>query len=366
MNDEDYMKLALRLARRGVGKTSPNPMVGAVIVRNGRIIGQGYHRRYGGNHAEINAIRDAGQDIDGATLYVTLEPCCHHGKKTPPCLDALLEYNLKRVVIGTKDPNPSVNGRSIAILEQKGIETKVGVLGEECYRLNEAFFKYIQTGVPFVTLKCAQTLDGKIATSTGDSKWISSEPSLKLAHRLRSYHDAVLVGVGTVLADDPELTVRFVRGKNPLRIVTDSRLRIPLSAKVLKEQESACTIIATTAQADMGKLASLRQMGIEITVVDEDSEGKVDLRKLLEQLGRRNISSVLVEGGGTIITSMVRQGLEDKMVVIVAPKVMGEGIEAIGDLGILTVDGALRLSFDRTYRSGEDLIIEARRGHDRN
>lgn len=354
------MRKALILARRGLGKTSPNPMVGALIVRDDRIIGQGYHRHYGGNHAEINAIKDARGGISGATLYVTLEPCCHHGKKTPPCLDALLKYNPGRVVIGTVDPNPQVNGRSIEVLRERGIETEVGVLTEECHRLNETYFKYIKTGMPFVTLKFAQTLDGRIASATGDSRWISSTPSLKFAHKLRSLHDAVLVGVGTVQTDDPQLTVRLVKGRSPIRIVTDSRLRIALSSKVLKEQEVARTIIATTSQADSEKLSPLTQMGIEILSVEEDTEGKVDLRDLLSKLGGMNISSVLVEGGAAIITSLIRQRLVDKYIVISAPKIMGKGIDAVGDLGILNVDSALKLSFVKAYRNGQDLIIEAK------
>lgn len=365
MNDEYYMRKALNLARRGLGKTSPNPMVGALIIRDGEIIGQGYHRRYGGNHAEINAIWDAKGDMSGATLYVTLEPCCHQGKKTPPCLDTLLKHDLRRIVIGTVDPNPQVTGKSIEVLRERGIETKVGVLSEECYRLNEVYFKYIQTGIPFVTLKFAQTLDGRIASTTGDSRWISSEPSLKLAHRLRSLHDAVLVGVGTVLRDDPQLTVRQVKGRNPIRIVTDSGLRIPLSSKILRDQEIAPTIIATTSQADREKLPSLTQMGIEVLMVDEDGEGKANLRDLLQKLGQMNISSILVEGGATLITSFIRQELADKFVVILAPRIMGKGIDAVGDLGISDVDRALKLSFIKTYRSGEDLIIEARPEVDR-
>ena len=224
-HDEFFMRRALTLARRGLGRTSPNPMVGAVLVRQGEIVGEGYHRRYGGPHAEVEALRDAGENIAGATMYVTLEPCCHRGKKTPPCLDALLGRGLARVVIGTIDPNPEVSGRSVRALEGTGIETTVGVLEEECRRLNEAYFKYIQTRIPFVTLKVAQTLDGKIASSTGDARWISSEASRRLAHRLRSVHDAVLVGIGTVLADDPLLTVRLARGRNPLRVIVDSTLR---------------------------------------------------------------------------------------------------------------------------------------------
>ncbi|TET14056.1 MAG: bifunctional diaminohydroxyphosphoribosylaminopyrimidine deaminase/5-amino-6-(5-phosphoribosylamino)uracil reductase RibD [Dehalococcoidia bacterium] len=365
MNDEYYMRKALNLARRGLGKTRPNPMVGALIVRDGEIIGQGYHRRYGGDHAEIIATRDAKGDMSGATLYVTLEPCCHQGKKTPPCLDALLKYNLERVVIGTVDPNPQVNGKSIEVLRERGVETKVGVLSEECYRLNEVYFKYIQTGIPFVTLKFAQTLDGRIASTTGDSRWISSEPSLKLAHRLRSFHDAVLVGVGTVLRDDPQLTVRQVKGRNPIRIVTDSRLRIPLNSKILGDQEIAPTIIATTSQADRGKSSALMQMGIEILMVGEDKEGEVDLEDLLKKLGQRDFSSILVEGGATLITSLIRQELADRFIVILAPKIMGKGIDAVGDLGISDVERALKLSLVKTYRSGEDLVIEARPEVDR-
>ena len=230
-NDEFYMKEALRLARRGLGKTSPNPMVGAVIVRDGNIIGKGHHRRYGGPHAEVEAIRDAQGDINGATMYVTLEPCCHYKKKTPPCLDLLLQYDLKKVVIGTLDPNPVVDGKSVEALRQRGIETISGVLGEECEKLNEVFFKWIRKGMPFVTLKLAQTIDGRIATDTGDARWISSEKSRKLAHKLRGTHDVVLIGVGTVMADNPQLTVRNVKGRNPQRIIVDSNLKIPLDSQ---------------------------------------------------------------------------------------------------------------------------------------
>ena len=360
LNDELYMRLALHLARKGLGKTSPNPMVGAVIVKNGKVIGRGYHERFGGPHAEINAINDAKGDINGATLYVTLEPCCHKGKKTPPCLDTLLKYKWKRVVIGIIDPNPKVDGKSVEILKQKGINTKVGVLKEECQNLNEVYFKYIQTGIPFVTLKFAQTLDGRIATYTGDSKWISSQPSLKWAHRLRSLHDAVLVGVGTVLRDDPQLTVRLVKGRNPTRVITDSRLRIPLSSRILKDLESAPTFVAATAQADIEKSFALNVMGIEILTTGEDNEGMVDLTELLKNLGQRNISSLLVEGGATTITSFIRQGLADKIIAIIAPKIVGKGVETVGDLGILKVGRALKLSFDKVYRKGEDIIIEAK------
>ena len=359
MLDEDYMKQALQLARRGLGKTSPNPMVGAIIVKDNRIIGKGYHHHYGGKHAEINAIQSAGENIDRATLYVTLEPCCYHGK-TPPCVDAITRNNIGRVVVGTLDPNPLVNGKSVAILKRQGIETRVGVLEKECRDLNEAHFNYMTTGLPLVTLKFAQTLDGRIATATGDSRWISSEKFQRLAHKLRASNDAIMVGIDTVLADDPQLTVRLVKGRNPSRIILDSRLRIPLDARVFRNREVALTIVATTSRADEKKLAHLREKGIEVLVVKEDEDGEVDLKHLLSMLGERGISSVLVEGGAGVITSLLRRNLADKIVVAVAPKIMGKGIEAVGELNIREVGKALKLSFRKIYRVGEDLVIEAR------
>jgi len=360
VSDERHMRAALALARRGLGRTSPNPLVGAVIVRDGVVIGQGYHRRFGGPHAEVNAVRDAGDDISGATLYVTLEPCCHRGKKTPPCLDMLLAHGLRRVVVGTPDPNPQVNGRSIRTLRERGIETRVGVLADECERLNEVYFKFVRTGRPFVTLKWAQTIDGRIAAATGDSRWISSEPSLQYAHRLRSFHDAVLVGIGTVMSDNPRLTVRLVKGRSPVRIVADSRLRIPLGAAVLQEQDVARTIVVSTRPAAEDMLSSLTRMGIQIVTAEKDEQGRIDLSDLLAALGKMGISSVLVEGGAAITTSFLSRRLADKLVVVLAPKIMGEGIQAVGSLGVMSVADAPQMSLDRTYRSGDDLIIEAR------
>ncbi|MBE0481559.1 MAG: bifunctional diaminohydroxyphosphoribosylaminopyrimidine deaminase/5-amino-6-(5-phosphoribosylamino)uracil reductase RibD [Dehalococcoidia bacterium] len=358
--DERFMRRALSLARRGLGRTSPNPMVGAVLVRDGRVIGEGYHRRFGGPHAEIEAIADAGGDTSGATLFVTLEPCCHLGKKTPPCLDTLLRHDLRRVVIGTIDPNPAVSGRSAKALRDHGIETATGVLEKECRRLNEVYFKYIRTRMPFVTIKYAATLDGRIATAASASRWISSPASLKLAHRLRSLHDAVLVGAGTILADDPRLTVRLVRGRSPVRFVLDSRLRIPVDARVLDEQETAKTLIVSTPGADAEKAAQLAGRGLELMTVREDQAGLVHLDDMLRKAGEKGISSVLVEGGATVITSFIRRGLADRFVVILAPKILGKGIEAVHDLGILEVRDALGLTFTGVRRSGEDIVIEAR------
>ena len=359
MRDEDYMREAIRLARRGLGKTSPNPMVGAVIVRDGRVIGRGYHRRYGENHAEINALQDARENVSGSTIYVNLEPCFHHGK-TPPCLDAIIGHQFGRVVMGTHDPNPLVNGKSEAVLRQKGIEVRVGVLEEECRLLNEAYFKYITTGLPLVTLKFAQSLDGRIATATGNSRWISSEKFRRLAHRRRAASDAVMVGIDTVLADDPQLTVRLARGKNPVRVILDSRLRIPLEAGVITGGEVAPTIIATTSRADAEKKDRLGEMGIEVLVIPESGGGEVDLKSLLGLLGGKGIASVLVEGGAGVITSFLRQGLADKIMVAIAPRIIGKGIEAVGELDIAEVSRSLRLSFNKVYRCGEDLVVEAR------
>jgi len=358
-SDIGFMKRALALARRGMGKVSPNPMVGAVIVKDGRIIGEGWHREFGGKHAEINAIESAVGDPRGAVFYVTLEPCSHQGK-TPPCVDRLIEIAPSRVVVGTADPNPLVSGRGIAALRKHGIRTDVGVLEEECRRLNEVFFTFMERGTPFVTLKYAQTLDGRIASSRGDSRWISSYKSRRFAHRLRSRHDAVLVGIGTVIADDPELTVRHVRGRNPVRIVADSRLRIPREARLLKDAEKARTFIFTSTRADKTKMERLREEGVKVILVDEEEPGRLDMMEIFAVLGQMGLSSVLVEGGSGIITSCLARGCVDRLVVIIAPRILGAGIDAVGDLGIAAVDRSLNLLVDKLSVSGGDIIIDAR------
>jgi diaminohydroxyphosphoribosylaminopyrimidine deaminase / 5-amino-6-(5-phosphoribosylamino)uracil reductase len=357
--DEAFMRRAIRLARKGEGRVSPNPLVGALIVRDGRVIGEGYHRRYGENHAEINAIENTTEPVEGATVYVTLEPCSHFGK-TPPCVEALIACHPARVVIGTVDPNPLVCGKGIEILRSHGIETTVGVLEEACRHLNEVFFKYIRTAVPFVTLKCAQSLDGRIATATGHSRWVSSPASLRFAHRLRSTHDAILVGADTILHDDPELTCRLVRGKDPLRIVVDSRLRTSPEARLFKGSRGDGTLVATTHRADRKRRQLFEAKGIEVLVLGETPEGRVDLCGLLAILGKRKLASLLVEGGAAVLTSFLKEGLADRLVVVLAPKIVGTGINAIGDLGIRRMDKALELSYQRILRSGGDLILDAR------
>ncbi len=358
--DEHYMRLALRLARKGLGKTSPNPMVGAVIVKGDRIIAQGYHKAFGLDHAEVDALKHAREDVAGATLYVTLEPCRHYGK-TPPCTDTIIKSKISRVVIGMLDPDPRMKGESVKLLNQKGIKTTVGMLETDCFALNEKYIKHRTTGLPYVTLKWAQTLDGKIAAADGSTSRISSPESLKLAHQLRAAHDAILVGVQTVLKDNPELTTRLVRGRNPLRIILDSTLRIPLDSQVLKNQDKARTLIAATPRATKQKLAALKKMGIEVLITPPDKDGHVDLKKLLKTLGERDITSLLVEGGGAVITSFLRLNLMDKLVAIIAPKILGKGTDSVGDLNITDLSKAYKLTFDKVYRSGEDIVVEGRR-----
>lgn len=358
-NDEYYMRRALVLAKKGEGQASPNPMVGAVIVKDGRIISEGYHACCGENHAEINAIEGSKETIAGADFYITLEPCAHHGK-TPPCVNALIKEKPARVVIGAMDPNPLVTGRGIALLEKHGIKTRVGVLEGDCRTLNEKFFKFMTTGLPFITLKYAQTIDGRIATATGHSRWISSPASLRYAHRLRSTHDAILVGTGTVLLDDPELTVRLVKGRSPLRIVLDSGLRIPLSSRVLQNQDQARTMIVTTEKAAQDKFKSLSDMGIEILCINTTKSGEINLSELFPTLGQKGVSSVLIEGGSSVITSILKERLADKLLVIIAPKIIGKGIEGVGDLGITLMDQAITLSPIKFRKLGADFLLEAK------
>ena len=357
LDDNYFMREAIRLARKGIGKTSPNPVVGAVIVRNGKIIGRGYHRKYGDWHAEINAIKDANSNVKGATAYITLEPCSHYGK-TPPCVDTLIKERIGRVVVGTLDPNPSVNSKGIKTLKSKGMKIDVGILEDECRELNEHYFKFIKSGTPYVTVKYAQTLDGRIATKTGNSQWISSEALRKYVHRLRAVNDCIMVGVGTVIADDPQLNVRYVRGNNPLRVVVDSKLRIPIKSFVLKDNNSHLTTIATTSKAPSRKVTAVKGLGAEVLVVKKDKKGRVSLRDLLRGLGKRGITSVMVEGGSEIVTSLLRANLVDKMIILTAPKIMGKGLEAIGDLGVCKIKDTIKFSSFKTMRKGDDLVFE--------
>ncbi len=356
-DDNYYMRMAIRLAGKGIGKTSPNPMVGTVIVKDGKIIGRGYHKKCGDYHAEINAINNARKNIRGSTFYITLEPCSHYGR-TPPCVDTLIKKGPERIVVGTPDPNPEVNGKGIKILRSKGIKVDVGILDTECRKLNEHYFKFIKSGIPYVTVKYAQTLDGRIATTTGDSQWISSEASRKYVHILRSTNDCVMVGAGTVAADNPQLTVRHIKGKNPLRIIVDSKLRISIKSSVLTDDNSHLTIIATTSRAPAGRITAIKKLGVEVLVVKKERNGSVSLSSLLKELGKREIMSVLVEGGSEIITSLLKANLVDKMIIPISPKIIGKGLEAIGDLNINKIKNSIKFSSFKTMKKGDDLIFE--------
>ena len=359
MNDERYMKLALKLAAKGRGYASPNPMVGAVIVKNDKVIGQGYHQCCGQNHAEINAIQNATEDVMGSTLYVTLEPCCHSGK-TSPCTDRIIQHKIARVVVGATDSNPLVSCQGINCLQSAGIEIKTGILEDECRDLNEVFFHFMEAKLPFVTVKYAQTLDGRIATATGQSQWISSPASLKFAHQLRAEHDAILVGIGTVLKDNPALTVRRVRGRNPLRIIVDSGLAIAAEANAMQNLSKTPTLIVTTKNASDPRFQNLSMIGAELITVDPDEGNHVNLKKLLQHLAARNISSVLIEGGAQIITSALQDNLVNRLVTVIAPKIIGKGIEAIGDLNIRRLEEAKVLSVRSVMKKGVDIIIDSR------
>jgi len=357
----DFMAQALELARQVLGTTSPNPAVGAIVVRDGQVVGRGATRPPGGPHAERVALAEAGELARGATLYVTLEPCCHYGR-TPPCTDAILEAGIAEVHVATLDPNPLVNGRGVQALAGRGIRVVVGEHEAEARRLNEWFFKYITAGRPFVLAKYAMTLDGKIAARTGDSRWVTGPAARAFVHRLRAQVDAVMVGVGTVLADDPALTARPEEfggepaARQPLRVVVDSRGRTPLEARVL--DGSAPTLIATTALADPERLAAFQARGAEVLVLPA-VDGRVDLVALLGELGRRQVAWALVEGGGRLLGSLFERGLIDKVLAFIAPKLIGGGDAPgpIGGTGRPRMAEAVRLAGVEIERLGEDLLV---------
>jgi len=362
MDDEKYIRLALKLAITAKGKTSPNPLVGAVIVKNSRIIGKGYHKKAGEPHAEINALNMAGGRARGATLYLNLEPCAHFGR-TPPCTKRIISSGIKKVVAAMIDPNPLNCGQGVKGLRKAGIKVKVGVLEEDAKKINEAYTKYITTKRPFVILKTAMSLDGKIATKTGDSKWITNKPSRKYVHKLRSEVDAILVGIETVLRDDPRLTVRIsdiryqISDRNPIRVVVDSRTRIPLGAKVLNKE--APTIVATTKFASKKRIKTLRNKGVKVLVIREKDK-KVNLKELLKRLGELGITSLLVEGGGKINASFLENGLVDKVLFFIAPKMIGgeEALTPVEGEGIERIKDAIKLKDISVKRFGEDVLIE--------
>jgi diaminohydroxyphosphoribosylaminopyrimidine deaminase/5-amino-6-(5-phosphoribosylamino)uracil reductase len=357
-SDAGWMRRALRLAARAKGRTSPNPMVGAVLVNRGKVVGEGYHVRAGEPHAEIVALGDAKEKARGSTLYLNLEPCTHQGR-TPPCAPRVVRSGVKRAVIGMRDPNPRVEGRGIQTLEQAGVEVRVGVLEEECRKLNEAFCKHVATGIPFVILKAAATLDGKIATRNGDSKWISSEPSRRLVHRLRNEVDGIVVGIGTLLKDDPLLTARVPGGRDPIRVILDAYLRIPEDARVLEVHPSK-TILVTTEKASPEKIERLRRRGAKVWRLGSE-RGKIDLESCLARLGGMGMMSLLVEGGSQVYGSFLDEGLVDKLVLFLAPRLIGNprAVSLFGGKGVNRLEEAIPLRDMKVKRLGGDLLIEA-------
>lgn len=351
------MELAIELAKKGEGKVNPNPMVGAVIVKDGIVIGEGYHEKYGEGHAEVNAFKSLKEDPSGATMYVTLEPCSHYGK-TPPCADKIIENNIKRVVIGMIDPNPLVAGNGVDKLKKAGIEVKVGVLEDKCKKLNEVFIKYILTKKPFVVLKTAMSLDGKIATTTGESKWISSEKSRLQVHNLRNKLSGIMVGVNTVIKDNPELTCRIENGSNPIRIIVDSTLRIPMNSKVLQNKDNK-TIIATTKRANIKNMQELLKKNINVLIIDEKN-GQVDLSALIKKLGELNIDSILLEGGSTLNYSALEESIVDKVMIYISPKIIGgeSSKTPVGGIGIDKLNDAFKLKDITTNIVDEDILVE--------
>lgn len=408
--DQTHMKLAIELALRGTGRTSPNPLVGAVIVKNNKIIGQGYHARYGDLHAERAALAACSESPEGATIYVTLEPCCHHGKQ-PPCTDAILESGIKRVIVGSRDPNPLVSGKGARILREHGVEVIEDFMREECDAINPIFFHYIQTGRPYVTLKYAITMDGKIATKTGASRWITGEKARENVHKDRNRHAAILVGIGTVLADDPLLNCRIEGGKDPVRVICDTKLRIPLDSQIVRTAKEIPTILAVgedflqgalnqavggrefaaegnadnpaqavtnqvdptpavALQADSNqvnpnqaiksKLTSLQAAGIRILSLPL-RDGHLDLDALMEALGNEKIDSVLIEGGSQIAWSALSSGIVNKVQIYIAPKIFGsqKAPGPVGGDGVKLPAEAFALGAPKITMLGDDILIES-------
>lgn len=358
--DRKFMEHALALASKARGHTSPNPMVGAVIVRDGEIVGEGYHQKAGEAHAEIHALNQAKELAEGATMYVTLEPCCHWGR-TPPCTEAVIRAKLANVFIAMKDPNPQVAGEGIRQLEKAGIPVQVGICEEESRQLNEVFIKYITTQRPFVILKSAISLDGKIATASGESQWITSEASRLKGHEVRAQVDAILVGVGTVLHDNPSLTTRLPdrRGEDPIRVILDSRGRTPLGAKAFHPDSNAGTLIVATKDAPLKKIEAFKTVGAEVLIVKE-KDGRVCLETLMQELGHREITSVLIEGGGEINAAALQAGIVNKLMFFLAPKLIG-GRDApgpIGGRGIARLAETFELHRVKATQIDSDFLIE--------
>lgn len=356
--DEKYMALALELAEKGRGKVEPNPMVGAVLVKNGEIVGRGYHQSFGGAHAEIHAINEAGANGKGATLYVSMEPCAHYGK-TAPCVDAIITAGIGKVVTTLIDPNPITSGKGMQKLKEAGIEVVLGVMEAQAKKLNAPFFKLMQKGLPYVMVKWAMSLDGKIATHTGDSRWITSEESRAYVHQIRAKVDGIMVGINTVLRDDPLLTCRLEGGRNPKRIIIDSKASLPLNSRLLKTISESEIIVAVNKNARHERIEKLEQLGCKI-IQTRDTSDRVDLTDLFQHLGEMKLTNILVEGGSRVITSMIEGRLVDKVIIFIAPIIIGgEGAKSpVLGKGIDKMCDAVKIGEITVKRFSHDIVIE--------
>lgn len=355
--ERKYMERAIELAKRARGFTSPNPMVGAVIVKDGRVIGEGYHERCGELHAERNALASLTESAEGATIYVTLEPCCHYGK-TPPCTEAIIEHKLAKVVIGSRDPNPLVSGKGAAILRKAGIEVVEDFMREECDAINPIFFHYITTKRPYVAMKYAMTMDGKIATRTGASKWITGEAARNHVQTLRHAYKGIMVGIGTVLADNPMLNCRMQGGIDPVRIVCDTHLRIPMNCQIVQTADTIETILATSTN-EKGKIEQLIKKGVQILQIPE-KDGCIDLNLLMQTLGEKGIDSILLEGGGRLNDSFLREKLIQKAYVYLAPKIFGgeDAKTPVEGIGISLPEQSANFKLQQIQQIEEDILLE--------
>ncbi len=354
------MKRALTLAEKARGRTSPNPMVGAVIVKNGRIISEGFHKRSGGPHAEIEALRKIKGSTAGAQLFINLEPCCHVGK-TPPCTDSIIQSGIREIYIGTKDPNPLVSGKGIRHLRKNGISVHVNYLRKECEKLNEVFIKYIKTGRPFVILKSGLSLDGKIAVNSGQSKWITGSQARKKVHEIRDQVDSIIIGARTILKDNPSLTTRLngKKGKHPIRVILDNEVIVPLTSKVFKNAKSQQVIYVTSKKVSSLRQKKLDALGVKTWVVSEKNNG-VDLKKLINRIGKNGISSVLIEGGGEVNASALNEKIADKVVWFIAPKIIGGNSApgVVGGKGVKNLNQAFLLKDLNFSPLGNDWMVE--------
>lgn len=359
MADESYIQLTIEIAKKGEGSVSPNPLVGCVIIKDNRIIGAGYHQKFGEEHAEINAINSSVESLEGSTLYVNLEPCSHFGK-TPPCVDRIIKEKIKRVVIGTLDINPLVSGNGVKALKKAGIDVKVGVLEKECIELNKFFFKFITNKLPYITLKAAQTLDGMIADKNNYSEWISSSDSRKYVHWLRARYDAVLIGSETAQIDNPKLTVRMVEGRNPYRVVLDSSLKLKNDLNLFKSNSDNKTIVITSEKnkSKLNKINQLQKLGVKILFAKSDVQERLQLKSVLTQLTKLQIISVLIEGGSKIYSAFLKQKLFDDIFLFVSPKILGNGLKTFSEIESRKLSDAPKLSIKRTQKIGDDLLIE--------